>query len=368
MKNYLKIRIILIGLVLLLFNCQTDDDSVEILNQDILTSKSELTKKNEGKLQNEFCFNGSLEWNKAFIENKLIYVPINDADLSFVLLDENNNKTKKEAKLIPFLIIQMENFEIKTENIKIFIDFKKIKKLNKNELLKLHYIIFNQKKEIVENSFYKTFNNKSTLSKSSNCQLWGVYEITTYYDGSTSEELLYTYDVCSGSDITEEQADDSDGGGETNDASINDIPPSCKSFNFTRVGNYQYSYVKGIRFLVIDSNGNSDFIKYDNPIEFGAPYLDRFGNVFGIGALAESSALALQDAMDNTKDYLKNRAFTSQGEMERYFEAELIRLYAIYIPGARAKIRPTDILSPISTYQTSGISIGVVNFGTDNCN
>lgn len=146
------------------------------------------------------------------------------------------------------------------------------------------------------------------------------------------------------------------------------VPPSCKSFTFNKLGNYQYSYVKGVRFLIIDKNGRKDYIKYENSIEFGAPYRDRFNNVYENGPLAESSANALQEAMENTKNYIRGSVITSQGDIERYFENELIRVYPNHIPGARVKIRPTNILFPPTNYKASGISIGGINFGTDNCN
>ncbi|MHC9089039.1 hypothetical protein ACXIHB_10030 [Tenacibaculum sp. IMCC1] len=148
------------------------------------------------------------------------------------------------------------------------------------------------------------------------------------------------------------------------------VPPSCKSFNFTKVGNYQYSYVKGIKFIVLSTDGKiKEYIRYDNAIEFGAPYLDRFNNVFKSNVLAEISAIALQEAMDNTKDYIKSRPWTNVGDVERYFEQELIRLYPVHIPGARVRIRPSHhLVSKITDYKSSGFSIGGVNFNTDDCN
>lgn len=150
---------------------------------------------------------------------------------------------------------------------------------------------------------------------------------------------------------------------------IDELPPSCKSFEFERVGNAQYSYVRGIRFLVISEDGNGTLIKYDSAIEFSGPYQDRFNNVYSSGALAETSAKALQEAMDNTKNHIRNNFFSNQGDIERYFEQELIRIYPMHIPGGRVRIRPDNFLtSKITDYIASGFSYGGVNFGTDNCN
>jgi len=147
------------------------------------------------------------------------------------------------------------------------------------------------------------------------------------------------------------------------------VPPSCKSFDFQILGNFQYSYVKGIRFLIINKNGTKYYVKYSEPMEFGAPNKDRFGNTFNPGAAAEASAEALQDAISNTRDYIRSAPWTNIEDVKRYFEDELKREYPQHIPGGRVKIRPTSLLVPkITNYRTAGINIGGIDFGLDNCN
>ncbi len=122
-------------------------------------------------------------------------------------------------------------------------------------------------------------------------------------------------------------------------------PPSCKSFKFARIGtlNFQYSYVKGIQFLSFTKNGDKVFVEYKDPIQFGAPYKDRFNNIYKPADLAEASALALQEAMDNTFASIKTNSLADTGRAKQIFEAELIRIYPNYVPGGRVVVRPTSL-------------------------
>ncbi|MFS4467035.1 hypothetical protein [Maribacter sp. 2210JD10-5] len=143
---------------------------------------------------------------------------------------------------------------------------------------------------------------------------------------------------------------------------VEEKPPSCESFKFKKVGNNQFSYVKGIRFLVIDKNGQKHYLRYDMPMEFSVPYEDRFGVIYEGGAVAESSARALKEAMDNTKDYILDTAYyVGEYRAKRYFEDELKRLYPIYIPGGRVQPRPSSQhVSTVTDYKAEW-------FGTGNC-
>ncbi len=144
---------------------------------------------------------------------------------------------------------------------------------------------------------------------------------------------------------------------------ILDAPPSCESFNFQSLGtlNFMYSYVRGIRFLVINQNGDRFYIKYSNPMEFGAPKTDRFGNEFRPGYLAEISARALEEAMDYTFKYIRSNPWINTDEAKRIFEAELKRVYPLHIPGGRVTIRPThQYVSLVTEYVATW-------FGNGNC-
>lgn len=119
------------------------------------------------------------------------------------------------------------------------------------------------------------------------------------------------------------------------------LPPDCESFEFIKVGNNQFSYVKGIRFLVIDAEGERHYLRYDNPMEFSAPYEDRFGNIYKPGYLAEASARALKQAMDKTKDYvLSTNSYLGEYRTKRFFEDRLKETYPDNIPGGRVQVRP----------------------------
>ncbi len=133
------------------------------------------------------------------------------------------------------------------------------------------------------------------------------------------------------------------------------LPPSCKSFKFSKVGNAQFAYVKGIRFLFVESSGSTEYAKYDNPIEFSTPYEDRFGNVYDNATIAEASARALNEAMESTFQYTKSIP-TDIGEyrIKKYFEDKLSRIYPNHIPGGRVQIRPRELKVPeVTEYKAS---------------
>ncbi len=141
-------------------------------------------------------------------------------------------------------------------------------------------------------------------------------------------------------------------------------PPSCESFTFTRptvASPFQNAYVSGIRILALtNSNSQPVFLFYPEPMEFNAPLVDRFGNVYTNGALAEASALALKEAMDQTWERYKNDPNANETNARIFFEDKLKETYPDYIPGGRVTIRPNTILGPIGIYKTNFL-------GTGNC-
>jgi hypothetical protein len=197
---------------------------LDLKDQYIEKVKTVLEKNNESKLKSKLNFENSLNWDNAFTENELTFISINSNDFPFLFL---SIKDKKSAKLIPFLVIEFEGDNIISEYIKVFIDFKNENEINLDKLNKLHYILINENGEITESSLTKFKKDKNQLSKTgykSNCQEWGVYEVTTYTDGSTSETLIDTYEVCEGGTTYEEEADDSEGnGGATNESAPDQI-------------------------------------------------------------------------------------------------------------------------------------------------
>ncbi len=319
LKNYLKTGILLIGISVLIWNCQTDETLIDSQDQEIVIAKEAISKKNDTQSQKELNFNGSLDWDNAFIENEFIYVPINDVDVSFAFLDDNKQKTKKTARLLPFLVIQMDKYEISTENIKIFIDFKKTKELKIKELFKLHYILFNQNNEMLESSFVKSYKNKKTLSKETSCQLWGVFRVIKYSDGSTYEELLYTYEVCDSAPIDEEQADDGDGGDDTGTGenviiAVDTVEPDCESFNYSRVGanDWQCAAVSGIHELFTTFGWDCigyDFGSLPQALYFQLPINSTYGE--NTGSTAVDSAIYLQEAFDTFDSWYQKNSCTA---------------------------------------------------------
>jgi hypothetical protein len=210
-KNYFRSFILLIAVSLMLFNCQKDDILLSEVQQDLVIKK-DLKEKLEQKDQKTFDYKTLLDWKKSFNFNGITYIPIKENIKLFDFFGVDKAKIKKKSKIFSFLTIKLEEDNSLTNQIRLFIDFKERNNIDNKTLLELNYIVLSENLEFIESSFKRKESKKGILSKNE-CQLWGVYRIITYSNGDREEELLYTFEICDGAPIDEEQTDDSGGGG-----------------------------------------------------------------------------------------------------------------------------------------------------------
>ena len=150
---------------------------------------------------------------------------------------------------------------------------------------------------------------------------------------------------------------------------LENVPPSCESFNFTSTGsNWQTAVVKGVRFKlrILEQNGAQSNvvvadIAYDNNIQFGTPKLDRYNSNFTPGLAAELSAEALHMSMNETKNHFRDKYNISETQIRIYFEERLRYNYPIMTGGGRVNFGRNDYGLIPTQYKTEF-------FGTGNCN
>lgn len=192
-----KLSTLLILFSVSLWSCQTDD--IKVVDNSLGNDISDPFLKNINSI------NSSPEWKKTFKVGDNFYIPLEKSIFKFSLLADKN----KNSKLFPFILFQKDNNNRYSENLIVFVDFKKNKTKNR-DILNLPYILFNQSNDLLSSSFEKS-NSSHILKSNAECVEWGLYLITEYTDGSTSEELLYSFWICGGNE--EEEDDDGESGG-----------------------------------------------------------------------------------------------------------------------------------------------------------
>ncbi|MGX1928413.1 hypothetical protein [Flagellimonas sp. 2504JD4-2] len=142
-----------------------------------------------------------------------------------------------------------------------------------------------------------------------------------------------------------------------------DSPPDCESFHFVQTSsNWQQSAVVGIYFNIVLVMHEPPYLRYDKtvvldqPVLFGAPVLDRFGNETSPGLIAEVSAGALHAAMKETANKYGGTQ-TSYSVVLAYFKQSIADNYALFVPGGRANTNSTTNLIP-TIYRPTPIGYG----------
>ncbi|WP_034040588.1 hypothetical protein [Wocania ichthyoenteri] len=150
---------------------------------------------------------------------------------------------------------------------------------------------------------------------------------------------------------------------------LDDIPPSCKSFKFEKVGdNWQASLVQGIQFGIATYTVNPtnltiyrirDYI--NSPVLFETWINDRFGNKVSSGTAAEIAANALNEAIKTTAHHFKDKHGFSETQIRLWFEDKLKSEFQQQTDGGRITFRNNRYNQTPTDYKTT-------LFGSDNCN
>jgi hypothetical protein len=182
--------------------------------------------------------------------------------------------------------------------------------------------------------------------------------VWVWSNGTTGEITGISWSCSDGSsgftDLSRTETTDCPGNG---DVGVNDGEdgPSCKSFNYTNTTSaWQEAAVINIKFHVYLYDG--DNIRYlytqlySQPVLFGATSNLMNGGDLTAGVAAETSAIALNKAMEETVHRFRNTS-VSETEVDLYFRERLKHQMKSYIPGGRATFNSGTTLPP-TQYQT----------------
>jgi hypothetical protein len=394
LTNLLKTGILLFGISLFLWNCQTENSNdFTSENQPSISIEKIKTQFNASFNKNAFPrLNKEPLWEEAktsynqegsqYIEIPFYKLYQEDIEMSSTLsfdkiLVSKNIDDKLEIKIVHFFATDLKNKSIDFNQITHselsgFNGFVTHFDLHKNPLEIKRYnngidtnqdFTYKDPKEIDRSLMSRDDDVANYFSETvctRGCYYW------EYSDGSRETISCSPWDCTS----INMYVPNGGGGGGSNGASyntgvVNNTPPDCKSFNFRNTtGLWQEAAVKNIRFQIYLINSNGIEYKYSagfpQAVLFGAPSDLTNGGTLSPGAVASISAKVLHKVMGHVaRKYGNSQA--SETTVENYFKETLKNEYPNYIPGGRINFNASSLSVIPSEYKTSA-------FGTGNCN
>jgi hypothetical protein len=361
-KHFLKYLLLFISCLFLAYSCVSEEDLLQ-------TDKTEQTKQTFSIFSNSQNIQGkssksAIDYAKGFSILMQRYDSIHNTNISGLV--NTNNKFEHKKKSHQNVIIENNDYYIENrlhsqtifeENGDVWVMYPRIKNNSVDGLLIASYtdngtnVYFSYVKKDSKlytaniNLFQEKYNKQINVSiyNRSNGGLCGYGEevceldgpiITPnpggggfiYYPGGGDEPSpgggCSKYQDC--------EYIDPDGGGGSGDGNVShtyneeDKDPSCKSFEFNKVGtaNFQQAGVRNISQIFIAKTPSNRVAVVEiivAELYFGLPVNRANGDFYSTGRAAEISANALGNAFDKVNIYFKNNPFAENSVLEKYF-------------------------------------------------
>lgn len=392
MKENFKKIISLITILIIsisLSQCQKDDDFVNPERENISQTKKWFNEYETTNENYELFQNLDYEWQKAEVKKnakdgtQLIIVPIIEKKdqneiweqrLYIYKLNENSYK----ALLFEFYPDKVtdylnRNLPADSDLFNGYITVWDLKKgFIKAAKFKNNTIVSNGVAEVISRDELTIRNTTAKVPLESNFDdetSWGgsAIPLRTVVIQNNYIDAMYFVSrrgTDNGGGTYEDYTDVHTGGGGSGSGSTSTLvtPPSCESFNFTKVtNNWQEALVKNVHFKVFLLNEKGveilHVIEFAQPIAFGTPIIVEVGNTnITPGIAANTSARALQRAMQDVIDRYGHKR-ESELTVRLYFEERLKYNYQLYIYGGRVKFNATNN-GKVTEYKTNTITGG----------